>query len=88
MGERGSQLSIIPLITIYFVQIASNCTSFMLHDEFLLLTTHSHTLRCVYLSSLHSGKFPKKQKYVESKQWLKDFRNLLKIITKEVRTVV
>lgn len=33
-------------------EIASNCTSFLLHEEFLLLTTHSHTLRSVYLNSL------------------------------------
>ena len=32
-------------------ELASNCTSFCLHDEFLLITTHSHMLQCVCLSS-------------------------------------
>lgn len=30
-------------------EVASNCTSFAVHDEFLLLTTHAHTLRCISL---------------------------------------
>ncbi|KAK7115940.1 elongator complex protein 1-like [Littorina saxatilis] len=29
------------------VEVASNCTSFAVHDEFLLLTTLSHTVRCI-----------------------------------------
>lgn len=29
------------------IEIANNCTSFSVHDEFLLLTTHSHTCRCI-----------------------------------------
>ncbi|XP_065671082.1 putative elongator complex protein 1 isoform X2 [Hydra vulgaris] len=33
-------------------EIATNCTSFFVHDEFLLLTTHTHSLRCISLSSL------------------------------------
>ncbi|XP_053405572.1 putative elongator complex protein 1 [Mercenaria mercenaria] len=33
------------------VEVASNCTSFSVHDEFLLLTTLSHTCRCI---SLHT----------------------------------
>jgi len=28
-------------------EIATNCTSFSIHDDFLLLTTHSHTIRCI-----------------------------------------
>ncbi|KAL8606732.1 hypothetical protein ACOMHN_018766 [Nucella lapillus] len=28
-------------------EVASNCTSFAVHDEFLLLTTLSHTVRCI-----------------------------------------
>ena len=28
-------------------QIANNVTSFALHDEFLLLSTHAHTCRCI-----------------------------------------
>ena len=31
------------------IQVSSNCTSFAVHDEFLLLTTHAHTLRCISL---------------------------------------
>lgn len=30
-------------------EVASNCSSFAVHDEFLLLTTHAHTLRCISL---------------------------------------
>ncbi|XP_078368242.1 elongator complex protein 1-like isoform X2 [Oculina patagonica] len=30
-------------------EVSSNCTSFTVHDEFLLLTTHAHTLRCISL---------------------------------------
>ncbi|XP_012374284.1 elongator complex protein 1 isoform X2 [Dasypus novemcinctus] len=30
-------------------EIASNITSFAIYDEFLLLTTHSHTCQCLYL---------------------------------------
>ncbi|XP_046559311.1 LOW QUALITY PROTEIN: putative elongator complex protein 1 [Haliotis rubra] len=44
-------------------EIASNCTSFAVHDEFLLLTTLSHTCRCISrhtrvrdLPSLSDGK--------------------------------
>ncbi|XP_041368137.1 putative elongator complex protein 1 [Gigantopelta aegis] len=40
------------------VEFASNCTSFAIHDEFLLLTTLAHTLRCICfttkVSDLHS----------------------------------
>ncbi|XP_022111138.1 elongator complex protein 1-like [Acanthaster planci] len=32
-------------------EFASNCTSFAVQDEYLLLTTHSHTLRCISLKS-------------------------------------
>ncbi|XP_076443667.1 elongator complex protein 1-like isoform X2 [Babylonia areolata] len=45
------------------VEVASNCTSFAVHDEFLLLTTLSHTVRCINrhtavkdLPSLSDGK--------------------------------
>ncbi|XP_060570172.1 putative elongator complex protein 1 [Ruditapes philippinarum] len=31
------------------IEVASNCTSFSVHDEFLLLTTLSHTCRCITL---------------------------------------
>ncbi|XP_071964263.1 elongator complex protein 1-like [Antedon mediterranea] len=31
--------------------VANNCTSFTVHDEFLLLTTHSHTCRCISLQN-------------------------------------
>ncbi|KAM6169330.1 elongator complex protein 1 [Rhynchocyon petersi] len=30
-------------------EVASNITSFAVYDEFLLLTTHSHTCQCLYL---------------------------------------
>lgn len=29
------------------IEVAANCTSFAIHDEFLLLTTLSHTCRCI-----------------------------------------
>ncbi|KAJ8304476.1 hypothetical protein KUTeg_018059 [Tegillarca granosa] len=29
------------------IEVASNCTSFAVHDEFLLLTTLTHTCRCI-----------------------------------------
>ena len=35
-------------------EIANNCSSFFVHDEYLLLTTTSHVLRC--LSILPDGK--------------------------------
>uniref|UniRef100_A0A4W3IAX3 Elongator complex protein 1 n=1 Tax=Callorhinchus milii TaxID=7868 RepID=A0A4W3IAX3_CALMI len=31
------------------IEVASNMTSFIVHDEFLLFTTHSHTCRCLSL---------------------------------------
>ncbi|XP_007950138.1 elongator complex protein 1 [Orycteropus afer afer] len=31
------------------IEVASNITSFAVSDEFLLLTTHSHTCQCLYL---------------------------------------
>ncbi|XP_071794308.1 elongator complex protein 1-like isoform X2 [Asterias amurensis] len=30
-------------------EFMSNCTSFAVHDEYLLMTTHSHTCRCISL---------------------------------------
>ncbi|KAK3698697.1 hypothetical protein RRG08_046199 [Elysia crispata] len=33
------------------IEVASNCTSFGIHNDFLLLTTLSHTLRCLPTSS-------------------------------------
>ncbi|XP_048826491.1 elongator complex protein 1 [Brienomyrus brachyistius] len=33
-------------------EVASNVSSFVVHDVFLLLTTHAHTCRCLNLSSL------------------------------------
>ncbi|XP_046881186.1 elongator complex protein 1 isoform X2 [Hypomesus transpacificus] len=33
-------------------EVASNVSSFVVHDDFLLLTTHSHTCRCLHLSML------------------------------------
>ena len=35
-------------------EIANNCSSYFIHDEYLLLTTTSHTLRC--FSVLPDGK--------------------------------
>ncbi|XP_072037766.1 putative elongator complex protein 1 [Amphiura filiformis] len=32
-------------------EVASDCTSFLVHDEFLLLTTHSHTCRAISLNT-------------------------------------
>ena len=37
------------------IQVSSNCTSFAVHDEFLLLTTHAHTLRCISLLPTSQG---------------------------------
>ena len=37
------------------VQIASNCTSFAVHPDFLLLTTHSHTCRCISTATKLNG---------------------------------
>lgn len=40
-------------------QVASNISSFVVNDEFLLLTTHSHTCRCFHLTTLSiKGKTP------------------------------
>ncbi|XP_029917224.1 elongator complex protein 1 [Myripristis murdjan] len=33
-------------------QLASNVSSFVVYDDFLILTTHSHTCRCLQLSTL------------------------------------
>ncbi|KAM4622111.1 elongator complex protein 1 [Polymixia lowei] len=33
-------------------EVASNISSFVVYDDFLLLTTHSHTCRCLQLSTL------------------------------------
>ncbi|XP_065189160.1 putative elongator complex protein 1 [Sycon ciliatum] len=32
-------------------ELSTNCTSFAVHDEYLLLTTHSHTCRCISLTT-------------------------------------
>uniref|UniRef100_A0A8C7U9S9 Elongator complex protein 1 n=1 Tax=Oncorhynchus mykiss TaxID=8022 RepID=A0A8C7U9S9_ONCMY len=40
------------LCTIEKVRVASNVSSFVVYDDFLLLTTHSHTCRCLRLSTL------------------------------------
>lgn len=34
------------------MQLAKDCTSFLINDEFLLFTTHQHLLRCVALKDL------------------------------------
>jgi len=36
-------------------EVCSNCTSFAVHDEFLLLTTHAHALRCISLIPTSRG---------------------------------
>ncbi|KAK3728978.1 hypothetical protein QZH41_008724, partial [Actinostola sp. cb2023] len=36
-------------------EVATNCTSFAVHDEFLLLSTHAHTLRCISLLPSSKG---------------------------------
>ncbi|XP_065059792.1 putative elongator complex protein 1 [Rhopilema esculentum] len=33
-------------------QVADNCTSFSIHDEYLAYTTHNHLLRCLRLDSI------------------------------------
>lgn len=40
---------------VFAIQVSSNCTSFAVHDEFLLLTTHAHTLRCISLLPTSQG---------------------------------
>ena len=37
------------------LQLATNCSSFYVHDNFLLLTTHWHTLHCISLHQSVSG---------------------------------
>ena len=37
------------------LKVASGCTSFAIHDEFLLLTTNSHTCRFISLNSDPKG---------------------------------
>ncbi|XP_070543580.1 elongator complex protein 1-like [Ptychodera flava] len=32
-------------------EIVSNCTSFAVHDEYVILTTHTHTCRCINLNN-------------------------------------
>ncbi|GFR86599.1 elongator complex protein 1 [Elysia marginata] len=39
---------------VHGIEIASNCTSFGVHNDFLLLTTLSHTLRCLPKSTKHT----------------------------------
>ncbi|EDO37251.1 predicted protein [Nematostella vectensis] len=36
-------------------EVATNCTSFAVHDEFLLLSTHAHTCRCISLLPSSQG---------------------------------
>ena len=43
------------LLFFFAIQVSSNCTSFAVHDEFLLLTTHAHTLRCISLLPTSQG---------------------------------
>uniref|UniRef100_A0A7N6A4C7 Elongator complex protein 1 n=1 Tax=Anabas testudineus TaxID=64144 RepID=A0A7N6A4C7_ANATE len=40
------------LFTSVLLQLASNVSSFAVCNDFLLITTHSHTCRCLHLSSL------------------------------------
>uniref|UniRef100_A0A8B9H6U6 Elongator complex protein 1 n=1 Tax=Astyanax mexicanus TaxID=7994 RepID=A0A8B9H6U6_ASTMX len=35
-----------------FIYVASNVSSFVVYDEFLLLTTHAHTCRCLHLATM------------------------------------
>lgn len=42
------QQHVLKLFMLWFIQVASNCTSFAIHNEFLLLTTLSHTVRCIH----------------------------------------
>lgn len=39
-----------------FFQIASNCTSFCVHKEYLLLTTLTHTVQCICRKTKVEGK--------------------------------
>lgn len=54
MGDKNLVFGLTNHFRLFFNtnELANNCTSFHLHDEFLLITTHSHTLRSIYLSSL------------------------------------
>uniref|UniRef100_A0A8B9J6E5 Elongator complex protein 1 n=1 Tax=Astyanax mexicanus TaxID=7994 RepID=A0A8B9J6E5_ASTMX len=36
----------------FIVSVASNVSSFVVYDEFLLLTTHAHTCRCLHLATM------------------------------------
>ena len=45
--------------------MSSNCTSFAVHDEFLLLTTHTHTLRCISLLPTTRGRTQFSQQRLE-----------------------
>uniref|UniRef100_A0A4W4HIZ7 Elongator complex protein 1 n=1 Tax=Electrophorus electricus TaxID=8005 RepID=A0A4W4HIZ7_ELEEL len=36
-------------------RVASNVSSFVMYDEFLLLTTHAHTCRCLHLCSIFAS---------------------------------
>ena len=38
-------------------EVASNCTSFSVHDEFLLLTTLTHTCRCISRHTKVKGQY-------------------------------
>uniref|UniRef100_A0A4W4HKC3 Elongator complex protein 1 n=1 Tax=Electrophorus electricus TaxID=8005 RepID=A0A4W4HKC3_ELEEL len=37
---------------LYLSTVASNVSSFVMYDEFLLLTTHAHTCRCLHLATM------------------------------------
>uniref|UniRef100_A0A8C9TA13 Elongator complex protein 1 n=1 Tax=Scleropages formosus TaxID=113540 RepID=A0A8C9TA13_SCLFO len=51
-GEVISICSPANICLLVFPQVASNVSSFVVCDTFLLLTTHAHTCRCLDLSSL------------------------------------
>lgn len=42
---------------ILILQVATNCTSFAIHDEYLLLTTLSHTCRCICRQTKVEGNY-------------------------------
>lgn len=54
MKAEGKQFSspCVCLFTSVLLQLASNVSSFAVCNDFLLITTHSHTCRCLHLSSL------------------------------------
>ncbi|KAK7012026.1 elongator complex protein 1 [Biomphalaria glabrata] len=73
-------------------EIASNCTSFKVHNEFLLLTTFSHTIRCIsracQLNDLSSLSDTKSHPFDESIRRVERGSQIINIVANSTKVIL